>query len=357
LMKQTFVIAEAGVNHNGSLASAFEMVAAAAATGADAVKFQTFVPEKLASRVAEKAEYQKATTDAAENQLDMLKKLALRDDDYLQLIERCREHDIAFLSTPFDIPSLRVLVDRCHLELLKIPSGEITNGPYLLEVGRAGKRVIMSTGLATLGEVEQALAVLAFGFLQRPGAPSREAFADAFFADDGQAALREKVQLLHCTTEYPARYGDVNLRAMDTLAAAFALPVGLSDHTPGIAIPIAAAARGAVIIEKHFTLDRNLPGPDQKASLEPNELKAMVTAIRQVDEALGNGVKRPAASEMKNRPIARKSLVAARDIAAGEILSADNLEVKRPGLGVSPMDYWERLGTTASRRYVADELI
>ena len=354
----TFIIAEAGVNHNGSLDTARQLVDAAAAAGANAVKFQTFRAEQLVSRHAPKAEYQTRTTDKSESQLEMIRKLELSESDHESLIAHAKSRRIAFLSAPFDLPSLQLLINRFGLETIKVPSGEITNAPFLLEIARMAKRVILSTGMSTLAEVEAALGALAFGFTQPPGAaPAREAFAHAFAGDDGQQALRQRVTLLHCTTEYPAAFAEVNLRAMDTLASAFGLPVGYSDHTTGIHIPLAAVARGARMIEKHFTLDRSLPGPDHRASLEPGELLQMVAAIREVELALGDGVKRPSPAEWKNRDVARKSLVAARAIAAGEAFSAENIACKRPGTGRSPMDYWRIIGTRSDRSCDPDEVI
>ncbi|WP_126428728.1 N-acetylneuraminate synthase [Brevibacillus marinus] len=356
-MPNTFIIAEAGVNHNGSLAIAKDLIRVAAEAGADAVKFQTFQAEKIISRYAEKAAYQKQTTKADESQLEMVKKLELDVAAHLELKAYCDQFQIQFLSTPFDLESVDLLVRQLHVRKLKVPSGEITNGPLLLKVAQTGLPVILSTGMATLAEVEQALGVLAFGYTHSQAQPSLSAFQAAYCSEAGQQALREKVTLLHCTTEYPCPYEEVNLRAMDTLAAAFGLPVGLSDHTAGIAVPIAAAARGAKVIEKHFTLDRNLPGPDHQASLEPAELKEMIRGIRQVEAALGSPVKAPAPSELKNRTVARKSLVAAKAIAPGETYTEENLTCKRPGTGVSPMHYWEWLGKTADKHYQADEVI
>jgi N-acetylneuraminate synthase len=356
-MKKTYIIAEAGVNHNGSLEMAKQLIDVAADAGADAVKFQTFKAEKIVSRTAPKAEYQTKTTGASETQFDMIKKLELDEEDHGLLIDYCHERNIHFLSTPFDIESVQILTNRFNLPRIKISSGEITNAPLLLETARSGKPVILSTGMSTLGEVETALGVLAFGYSRSDEFPSLAAFQQAFCSEEGQQALREKVVLLHCTTEYPAPFQDVNLRAMDTLTAAFGLPVGFSDHTQGIAVPIAAVARGAVVIEKHFTLDRNLPGPDHKASLEPNELKAMVQSIRQVEEALGNPIKSPAPSELKNISVARKSLVVARAIRRGERFTEENLTVKRPGDGISPLQYWEWLGRIADKDYEADEMV
>lgn len=351
----TYIIAEAGVNHNGSLEMALALVDAAARAGADAVKFQTFTAASLVSRSAPKADYQKRTTDGPETQFEMLRRLELGEADHDALMARCRERGVAFLATPFDSASLALLCHCFALDTIKVSSGDLTNAPFLLEIGRAAKRVILSTGMSCLAEVEEALGVLAFAYTAAPGdVPSVAAFAAAYASADGQAALREAVTLLHCTTEYPAPLSDVNLRAMDTLAAAFGLPVGYSDHTEGIHVPVAAVARGAVLIEKHFTMDKTLPGPDHRASLEPAELAAMVTAVRDIEAALGDGVKRPTAVEVRNRVAARKSLVAAAPIVAGQPLM---LAVKRPGNGISPFRYWALQGRPALRDYDVDELI
>jgi N-acetylneuraminate synthase len=355
--RRVFIIAEAGVNHNGSLAQALALVDAAAEASADAVKFQTFKAEEVISRYAAKAEYQLKTTNESESQLEMVKKLELDLSAHQQLMQRCKVRKIQFLSTPFDLPSVDMLVKDLKVLRIKVPSGDIANGPLLLHVAQSGLPVILSSGMSTLGDIEDALAVLAFGYLQSEEAPSIAGFMRAFLSTEGQQQLQQKVTLLHCTTEYPAPFEDVNLLAMDTMASAFGLPVGLSDHTVGHSVAIAAAARGAVVIEKHFTLDRNLPGPDHKASLEPDELAAMVKAIRQVEIALGSPRKLVATSEAKNQNIARKSLVAAVPIRAGERFTPENLTSKRPGNGISPMYYWQVLGRRASRDYESDELI
>lgn len=359
-MSKCAVIAEAGVNHNGRIEQALQLVDVAAEAGADAVKFQTFRARELVTQTAEKAAYQQRKTGSAESQYAMLRRLELTPDAHVRLLDHCRSCDITFLSTPFDCESAVFLVDTCGVDRFKIPSGEITNGPFLLALARQNLPMIVSTGMATLGEIERALSVLAYGMLNpepSTAAPSPEAFQEAFASADGQRVIGERVTLLHCTSEYPAPVDDVNLRAMDTLRDAFHLPVGLSDHSEGIAIPIAAAARGATLVEKHFTLDRTLPGPDHAASLEPDELAAMIEGIRQVEAALGSGRKLPATSEMKNRAVARKSLVARRPIAAGEPFTADMLTAKRPGTGLSPMNYWRLLGQPAPRPYEADEVI
>lgn len=354
--QRTLIIAEAGVNHNGSPDLALQLVEIAAKAKADIVKFQTFKAERVISRFAPKAEYQTLTTDARESQLEMVRKLELDEGTHQRLFKRCAELGIEFLSTPFDEESVDLLV-KLGVRRIKIPSGEITNGPLLLKVARTGLPVILSTGMATLPEVEEALGVLAFGYADRRETPSRDLFRDALATGAGQAHLAAKVTLLHCTTEYPTPFEDVNLRAIDTMREAYGLPVGLSDHTTGITVALAAAARGASVIEKHFTIDRTLPGPDHKASLDPQELTALVTGIRQIEIALGSGSKQPAPSERKNIAIARKSLVATVPIKAGQPFTPENLTVKRPGTGISPMDYWASLGHKAHHDYDADEPI
>jgi len=355
--KHTFIIAEAGVNHNGSIELAKELIDAAHEAGADAVKFQSFKAENLVSKNAVKAEYQARNTGNNESQFEMIKKLELDQHAHQLLHEYCGRLGLMFLSTPFDSASLELLVDTFDLPLIKISSGEITNAPFLLEIAQTGKSVILSTGMSTLGDIEQALAVLAYGYMPSDVPPSVNAFKNAYCDSAGQAMLQQKVSLLHCTTEYPAPFEDVNLRAMDTLISAFSLPVGLSDHTKGIAIPVAAVARGASIIEKHFTIDKTLPGPDHRASLDPIELGSMVDAIRQVEQALGRSIKVATASEIKNRAVARKSLVALKSIQKGEVFTVDNLGVKRPGDGISPVAYWDMLGRAASKDYQEDELV
>ncbi len=354
---RTYIIAEAGVNHNGSLRMARKLVGVAANAGADAVKFQTFKAENLASIKAPKATYQMQTTDAKESQFKMLKRLELDEKAHWELIRYCDKLGIQFLSTPFDLESLDLLVGRFNLPRIKISSGEITNAPLLLKVAQSGKPVIISTGMTTLKEIETALGILAFGYSQKNKKHSMSNFLKAYCSKAGRSALKEKVVLLHCTTEYPAPFEDTNLRAMDTMRSAFGLPVGFSDHTRGVACAIAAVARGAVVIEKHFTLDKNLPGPDHQASLEPHELKEMIVAIRQVESALGSSCKAPTTLEGRNRDVIRKSLVAARDIRKGENFTDNNLTVKRPGDGISPTKYWEYLGKIAKRNYKRDDLI
>lgn len=332
-MDNIFIIAEAGVNHNGSLKLAKKLVDVAVDAGADAVKFQTFKADKLVSKGAHKADYQKQTTSAKESQYEMIKKLELDENAHRELIQYCHEKKIIFLSTPFDHDSIDML-NSFGMPIFKIPSGEITNLPYLRHIGRLGKEVILSTGMADLGEVEDALDAL-----MKAG------------------VSKEKVTVLHATTEYPCPIEEVNLRAMQTIRTAFDVKVGYSDHTQGIEVPIAAVAMGACVIEKHFTLDRNMDGPDHKASLEPEELKAMVQAIRHIDQAMGNGIKKPSKSEEKNIDIARKSIVASRQIKIGESFSAENMTIKRPGNGINPMRWDEIIGQVAKKNYQFDDLI
>jgi N-acetylneuraminate synthase len=329
----TLVIAEAGVNHNGDLQLAMQLVDAAATAGADVVKFQTFQSNQLATGRAEQAVYQQKALGKAQSQLAMLQQLELQPEQHTQLLEHCQQRGIEFLSTAFDPPSIQLL-SSLRLKRWKIPSGEITNLPYLRQIGSQGQSVILSTGMANLGEIEAALEAL-----ELAGTP------------------RNKITVLHCTTEYPAPPEEVNLRAMQTIAQAIGVAVGYSDHTQGTEVPIAAVAMGATVIEKHLTLDRNLPGPDHQASLEPEEFAAMVRGIRTIEQALGDGIKRPTPSEQANLPVVRKSLVAARPIRAGELFSEANLTAKRPGTGISPMQWYAWIGRPAPRDFAADELI
>ena len=326
-----YVIAEAGVNHNGSLNIAKAMVDEAKYAGADCIKFQTFVSEKLVSKTAQKAEYQKQRTGNTDGQLEMLKGLELSFEEFAELSDYCKKKQIDFLSTPFDDASIEFL-KALGMPKWKIPSGDITNLPHLIKVARLGKPILLSTGMSTMDEVEAAVSVL-----RTNGAPD--------------------ITVLHCTTEYPAPIEDVNLRAMNAMGSRFGVPVGYSDHTAGIEIPIAAVALGATVIEKHFTLDRTMEGPDHKASLEPTEFKDMVRAIRIIEVAMGSGEKIPAESERKNSAVARKSIIAKRHIRKGEVFSEENLTVKRPGSGISPMKWFEVIGHTAVRDFEEDELI
>lgn len=333
IQNRTFIIAEAGVNHNGDIGMALQLIDVAVAAGADAIKFQTFVTEKLVTRNAGQAEYQIKNLGSNDGQLSMLKKLELTPQAHHLLLERCKERGIRFMSTAFDDQSIDLLRSLGCLPW-KIPSGEITNLPYLRRIGSFGQEVILSTGIANLGEVEAALQAL-----------------------EKAGTNREQVTLLHCTSEYPAPFDEVNLLAMQTMHNAFKAKVGYSDHTPGIEISIAAVALGACVIEKHFTLDKDLAGPDHKASLDPHELSALVSAIRHVEQALGNGIKQASPSELNNRQHARKSIVAASPIKAGERFSPENCTTKRPGAGMNPMRWDDVMGRVATRPYAADELI
>ena len=353
---RVFIIAEAGVNHDGALAQALRLVDVAAEAGADAAKFQSFTADRLVTSAARKAAYQAQNTGEASAQIDMLRPLELSGEAHRAIAARCRDRGIRFMSTAFDVESLRFLTG-FDMPAFKIASGDVTAAPLLLETARMGRPIILSTGMCTLPEIEAALGVIAFGLLRLSEPLGEAAFRVAFASAEGRAALERNVTLLHCTTEYPAPLEEVNLRAMDTLRTAFGLRVGYSDHTLGTAVAVAAVARGATVIEKHFTLDRNLPGPDHKASLEPAELAAMVKSIRAVELALGSAAKAPSESELRNRPAARRSLVAAHAIRRGETFTEDNLSIKRPGNGIPPTRYWEFLGKKAARDYAADELI
>ena len=325
-MNRTLIIAEAGVNHNGSLELAKKLIDIAKYSGADIIKFQTFISEKVVSKHAKKADYQKKNDTSGESQLEMVKKLELSFDEFVELKEYCNKKSIEFLSTAFDFDSIDFLYS-LGMHRWKIPSGDITNLPYLTKIARLNKPIILSTGMSTMSEIRKSISVL---------------------KENGAGDLT----VLHCTTEYPTPF-----KAMLSIKEEFGVKVGYSDHTKGIEVPIAAVALGATVIEKHFTLDRNMEGPDHMASLEPNELKAMVDAIRNIESALGNSVKQPAKTEKKNMVVARKSIIAKRAIKAGEILNEDNLTVKRPGNGVSPMRWFEVMGTIAMRDFEEDELI
>ena len=333
MKNRIFIIAEAGVNHNGSVDMAKRLIDSAVDAGADAVKFQTFKSENVISRGAPKAEYQKETTDSEESQLDMVKKLELSIDSTKDLADYCKKKEIVFLSSAFDLESIDVL-NGIGLKILKIPSGEITNLPYLRKIGKLRKKIILSTGMSDLGEIEDALEIL---------------------IESGTE--KENIIVLHCSTEYPIPMEEVNLHAMLTIADTFKTKVGYSDHTKGVEVAIAAASLGAVVIEKHFTLDNNLNGPDHKASLEPQELKEMIRAIRNIEKALGCGIKKPSLSECKNKIIVRKSIVAKSKIEKGTRFTIENITVKRPGKGISPLEWDRVLGQTAKRSFAEDELI
>lgn len=330
-MKHVIIIAEAGVNHNGNFELAKKMVDAAKEAGVDYVKFQTFNPKKLVSKYAEKAEYQKETTGSDETQLQMLQKLTLTEDNFLSLRDYCREVGIGFISTPFDLDSIAFL-ETFDMDFWKVPSGEVTNLPYLEAIARTKRKVVMSTGMCDMNEIQDAIEVL-----EKNGTTD--------------------ITLLHCNTQYPTPYEHVSLSAMNSIRDALHKEVGYSDHTQGIEVPIAAVAMGATVIEKHFTLDKNMEGPDHKASLNPLELQQMVVAIRNIEQAIGNGLKEPSSSEMANKGVARKSIVASRSIKQGEVFSEDNLTTKRPGTGISPMKWYEVIGKVAPRDFSEDEII
>lgn len=355
-MNQVAIVAEAGVNHNGQLDIALALVDAAAQSGAHYIKFQTFKSTSLVSRSAPKAEYQIRNTGSDKSQLAMLQALELDAEAHRSLITHCRRRNIRFLTTPFDDESTDFLTNNLGLSVIKVGSGDMNNGPHLLRLARRGVDVILSTGMATLEEVAEALGVLALGYIGTE-VPTRAAISTALASDPGRAALARKVTLLQCTSNYPAPVGEINLAVMDTYRTEFPCAVGFSDHSDGITVPIAAVARGARMIEKHLTLDRTLPGPDHVASIEPKEFTAMVKAISEVERAIGSPIKAPTASEADTKIVARKSIMAARDIDAGEVFSLENLVIKRPGSGLPPNAIWALLGQRAARAYPADTLI
>jgi len=344
---RTLIIAEAGVNHNGSIDAAFEMVDVAANAGVDFIKFQTFSAEKIVTNTAKKARYQIETTDSSETQFQMLKKLELSDENHLKLMVHCKKMGVQFLSTPFDLDSLSFLVNTCGVSQLKISSGDITNGPLLLA----------STGMSDMDEIERALQVLAYGYLHKNEPKNSAEIQEIFRGRDVNRVLSSKITLLQCTSEYPAPFNELNLKAMASMRNRFQIDVGLSDHSVGVAVPLAAVALGAKIIEKHFTLSKDQKGPDHQASLDPLELKTMVRSIREVEMALGSALKEPTPSEIKNRVFFRKSLVSATDLTKGSEWNSRNLIAKRPGSGISPMKYWDYLNVKADRDYSADEVI
>ncbi len=350
------IIAEAGVNHNGDRDLAFGLVEAAAEAGADAIKFQTFRAETLVTKTASKADYQKRTTGTSESQFQMLAQLELNNETHVALKKHSEQLGLLFISTAFDKESLAFLSRDLQLEILKIPSGELTNGPFLLEFSRTGKQLILSTGMATVEEIKKALSVLAFG-LCGGSDPSTAIFSDYYNSHEGQCLLKERVVLLHCTSEYPASIESLDMRSITILRDVFSLKVGYSDHSEGIQAACVATSMGAVVIEKHLTLDRSLTGPDHQASLEPGDFGNMVDIIRSTELMMGDGQKTPSAAEISNRSVARKSLIAARDILQGEMFTNSNVAVKRPGTGRSPMEYWSVIGTRSKRSYSKDELI
>ncbi len=356
-----YIIAEAGVNHNGSIDMAHQLIDVAAISGANAVKFQTFNAKKLVTNYAAVAGYQKINSPKFENQLDLLKNLELSMEDHRELLNYAVSKKIDFLSTPFDFDSLNFLVNSLGIKKIKISSGDLTNAPFLFAAAVEGDQIILSTGMATLEEIEAALGVLAYGFLNKDASTypkfTRAGFIDYSRTKLARETLKSRVTLLHCTSEYPAPFDEINLNAMIQMRDYFGLNIGYSDHSTGVSISIAAVALGATTIEKHFTLDRSLVGPDHQASLEPDELNNLVRSVREVEIALGDGIKKPSSSEQKNMVMVRKSLVASSEIKAGELFSSKNITLKRPGNGMDPFLYWKILGQCSSKNYSLDELI
>jgi N-acetylneuraminate synthase len=356
--KKTFIIAEAGVNHNGSIELARELVDAAISAGADAIKFQSFIASAIVTADASMAEYQIVNTGSSESQLKMLQSLELSQQQQRELHDYCQNRGIQFLSTPFDSMSLNFLTKNLGLRTIKVGSGELTNAPFLLEVAQSADKIILSTGMSTIDEVAEALGVIAFAMTAPATAkPSKSSMTSAFESSEGKKAISERVILLHCTTDYPTRPVDVNLKAMLTLGDKFSCQIGFSDHSVGVHLAVAAVAMGATIIEKHLTTSRALPGPDHQASLEPNEFKNLVSQIRELEDALGNGEKFPTEVEIQNKKVARRSIVAAKQIKVGDVFTKDNIVIKRPGTGRSPIDYWSLLDTKATRDIAENEII
>ena len=354
----TFIIAEAGVNHNGSISLARKLVDAAVVAKADAVKFQSFVASSIVTNSAKKADYQISQTGGQETQLEMLQRLELSHTQQRELFEYCKASGIEFLSTPFDIDSLKFLVSDLKLSTIKIGSGELTNAPFLLEVARCTDKIILSTGMSTIDEIELAMGVIAFGMTtDETSEASTIACKQALSSDAGRHELKERVTLLHCTTDYPTSPSDVNLRAMLTLVEKFGCRVGLSDHSVGTHIAVGAVAMGATVIEKHLTTSRDLVGPDHKASLEPDEFKRLVANIRDIEIAFGSAEKSVTVNEQKNQQVARRSIVASKPIKSGDLLTTENIVVKRPGTGISPFKYWDLLGTKSTRDIAENDLI
>jgi N-acetylneuraminate synthase len=355
-MSQVYIIAEAGVNHNGNPGLAFELIDAAVETGANAIKFQTFSTEKLVSASAGLADYQKKNNDI-KTQKELLKNLELDHETFVNLKRYAKSKRIDFLTTAFDLDSFHFVKNKLRLKTLKIPSGELTNAPLLLEFARSKSALILSTGMADISEIKMALGILAFGLLQKNMQPTQKRFREAYASGQGMRLLKKHVSLLHCTSEYPAPFNELNLRAITLLQKKFGLNVGYSDHSEGIVASLGAVTLGATIIEKHFTTNRNLPGPDHIASLEPQEFTAMVAGIRQLESSLGKEIKQIQRSEKKNRDIVRKSIVASSDIVKNEKFTVDNIDVKRPGNGVSPVKYWNTLGKKSKKNYTKGDLI
>ena len=355
-MSRCFIIAEAGVNHNGSIETAKEMISLASNAGVDAIKFQTFKAQKIATRGAGKAQYQKERTDHSETHFEMLQRLELSDQGFLELKEMCEKVGIEFMSTAFDTESFEFLAQKAGVKRFKIPSGEITNAPLLLNHALSKKDIILSTGMASLGDIEAALSVLAYGFINGDkNNVTFDACYEEYCSPKGQEVLRGKVTLMHCTSEYPTPYENVNLRALQTLNTSFRLPVGISDHSLGLEVPVAAIALGATVIEKHFTLDKMMPGPDHRSSLDTIELRGLVEAVRNTELALGDGVKYPRGDELLNRDTVRKNIVASKPILTGEVFTSDNIDIKRGKKGLSPIFYWNLLGKKSSNDLAVDD--
>lgn len=357
MKNSTYIIAEAGVNHNGSLKMAKELVDVAQQAGADAVKFQTFKAENLVTRTAKQAEYQVHNLGESTPQFEMLKKLELSFEDFTELKNYCDSSNIEFLSTPFDFESVDFLVDTLKMKTIKIPSGELTNAPFLYYIATKRRPMIVSTGMATMDDIHEALSFIAYGLAFPKQSVDIDQVQVFYRTEVAKKLLKQSVTVLHCTTEYPAPLETINLKAMNEMKKELQLSIGYSDHSEGTVVPIAAAALGASLIEKHFTLDCNLPGPDHRASLEPQELKEMVDGIRAVELSLGNEIKAPTEIELNNRNAARKSLVAKVTISAGETISESHIAIKRPGNGMPPTAYWSLIGKVAKRTYETDELI
>ncbi len=354
---KTFIIAEAGVNHNGSLKMAKELVMVAKEAGADAVKFQTFKAENLVTKQAQQATYQVENLKEETSQFAMLKKLELTFEEFVELQSFCKTEQIEFLSTPFDFESVDFLLEDIAIATAKIPSGELTNAPFIHYIASKQKPIILSTGMATVEEIHEALAFISYGLVKSKEPVTIENVYNFYATEEAKEALKKYVTILHCTTQYPAPMDSINLKAMIEMERIFQLPIGLSDHSEGIHIPLAAVGMGATVIEKHFTLDKTLEGPDHVASLNPDELKSMITGIREIEQALGDGIKSPTPIELQNRIPVRKSLVAKKPIQAGEVISVNNLTVKRPGDGMQPSKYWSLIGEIASKSYEEDDLI
>lgn len=352
-----YIIAEAGVNHNGSLNMAKQLIDVAKNAGADAVKFQTFKAENLVTRSAQQANYQVNNLGEATSQFEMLKQLELTYEEFVELKKYCDSIQIEFLSTPFDFESVDFLIEDIGMSKFKIPSGELTNSPFIHYIATKKKPMILSTGMATMADIHEALSFLAFGLAFPTRLVDLNQVSTFYQTTEAKSLLREYVTVLHCTTEYPAPFETINLSAMNEMEKELQLPIGFSDHSEGIAVPIAAVALGAVVIEKHFTLDCNLSGPDHLASLEPKELEEMITGIRMIEQSLGTGEKTPTSIELENRKVARKSIVARTPILAGEIITEKHLSIKRPGNGMPPNSYWSLIGQQSGRSYEMDDLL